>query len=123
MIAKSLKKLAESYLLKTNKKYEVIMGYDGKDLINYIIEDQTNGNMIKCVITDENMEYLDGSVAIKIIRLLERKGVIKPVIIFSSTCHEDEQTIKSILEAGSQLILPKPMQEIDLKRAFRDFNI
>ena len=39
------------------------------EIIQKVIEDQRNGNKIKCIITDENMEYLNGSDAIKIIEI------------------------------------------------------
>ncbi len=38
--------------------YEIVECYDGADMLFKIIEDQSNGNMIKLIITDENMEYM-----------------------------------------------------------------
>ena len=103
--------------------YEVICGSDGIDLLQLIRDDQNNGNLIKCVITDENMEYLNGSEAIKIIREFEKNGKTKPVNIISSTCHEDDLTTKHILESGSQSKLTKPLNKFDLVKIFKELRI
>jgi len=112
-----------SILKEINIEYNVICGYDGIDLLHLVKEDQVKGNLIKCIITDENMDYLNGSQAIKIIRELEIKGAIKPLTIFTSTCHEDKVIIQSIIESGSNLLLPKPLCKADLIEAFKNFNI
>jgi hypothetical protein len=101
----------------------VICGSDGIDILNYIREDQTNGNLIKCIITDENMEYLNGSYAVKILREFEKSGIIKPVNIITSTCHEDDITKANIMLSGSQIILAKPLNKLDVVKAFKDLNI
>ena len=41
---------------------------DGVDIIKQVMDDQFNGWLIKCVITDENIEYMNGSEAVKILK-------------------------------------------------------
>jgi len=79
--------------------------------------------MIKLIITDENMEYMNGSEAIECVRKMEKSGSIKHVNIISCTCHSDELTLKKILDAGSQLIIPKPADKATLEEAMRNLNI
>ena len=117
----SVKKVVEKVLKNLN--YEVISACDGIEMLNIVRLDQSEGNLIKCIITDENMEYLNGSQSVKIIRELEKERKIKPIIIISSTCHEDVDTKNIIYEAGSQLILSKPLNEIDLAKAFEEIEL
>ena len=117
----SVKKLVEQVL--NNLNYKVILACDGIEMLNMVRLDQSEGNLIKCIITDENMEYLNGSQSVKIIRDLEKEGKIKPIIIITSTCHEDVETKNIIYEAGSQLILSKPLDKIDLAKAFEQLDL
>ena len=50
--------------------YEIIQCTDGMDILKFIL-DENIFDHIKIIITDENMEYLNGSEAIKIIRMIE----------------------------------------------------
>lgn len=122
-ISKSVKKIVESILKNTSKEYEIIIGSDGLDLLNFIREDQEKGNQIKCVILDEEMEYLKGSESIKIIRKWEIRGIIKPVKIFSCTGYDDEPKLREILESGAQLAFSKPLHLADLITAFKKYKI
>ncbi len=122
-INQSVKSVIEAVLIDNNSDYEVICGSDGIDILQLIREDQNNGNLIKCIITDENMEYLNGSESIKLIRQFEKSGKTKPVNIISSTCHEDEDTTKNILVSGSQMKLSKPLNKFDLVKAFKHLNL
>jgi len=51
-------------------------GSDGIDTLKFIMDDQKNNNMIKCIITDELMEFVDGSLSISILRQLEKENKI-----------------------------------------------
>jgi len=55
LIKKALKNL------KMNNYFEIIEGCDGVDMLNFLIKYQTKENEIKCIFTDENMEYINGS--------------------------------------------------------------
>jgi CheY-like chemotaxis protein len=115
-IRTSVKNLVKSVLSENKKYYEYLEGSDGVEILNYIIQDQMENNMIKCIITDENMEYINGSEAIRIIRELQKTNKIKNVKIISITSFEDEITKKNILDSGVDFLLPKPCT----KKAFSD---
>ncbi len=68
MVRDSTKKLVDKCLRNLNLigRYEVVEGIDGVDILYSIINDQTYENLIKCVITDENIEYINGSESIMI---------------------------------------------------------
>jgi len=84
----------------------IIEGSDGIDLLNIVRKDESG--KIKCIFTDENMEYLNGSEAVKIIRKLEQNNKIKSQHIVSITAFDDIATRQNIMNSGVNSILSKP---------------
>jgi len=123
-IRKSLRNLIGKILKKNSfKTYEIIEGKDGIDILYNLIDDQTKNNLIKCIITDENMEYLNGSQAIKIIRKLEKLNKIKKIPIATITAYENNSIKDFIIKKGSDSILSKPCNENSIKEFFEKFSI
>lgn len=108
-----------SKILKEHKSdTEVIRGSDGIDLVKLIIDDQKHGNKIKCVLLDENMEYMNGSEAIKIIRKMESEKKIKKVFVCTMSAVEEGNHVSY----GNQS-LSKPISSADLELLLKDLNI
>lgn len=121
-IRKSIRKL----LLKNSKiltDFEIIEVKDGIEILNQIVSDQTEGNKIKMIITDENMEYMSGSAAISILKNLEKDSKIKSVYIASLTAFDSEDTKNSILNKGADIVLKKPIEFSELNRMIELSNI
>ncbi len=78
--------------------YEVREGSDGIDLLRIVINDKEG--KIKYIFCDENMEYLNGSETIKILRNLEANKKIIRCFIVSVTALDDNSTRLKILESG-----------------------
>ncbi len=110
------KKLQSNY-------FTIIEGRDGSDILKHIIKDQFNNNRIKCIITDENMEFMNGSEAIKIIRNLENSNKIKPTKIACCTALEEETIENYNKNTGFDSILPKPCDEVKINKFFEDINL
>jgi len=125
IIRESLVILIKKILKNLNKEniFDIIEGSDGVDILSYLIYDQTKENEIKLVITDENMEYINGSEAISIIRKLEKAKKIKNVSIASITAFEDEFNKNKIKQSGSNIILSKPCSESMLRKFLLDYKI
>jgi signal transduction histidine kinase/CheY-like chemotaxis protein len=98
-------------------EYSIIEGSDGIDLLNIVRRDQ-NGS-IKCIFTDENMEYLNGSEVISIIRKLEQNYKVKYQYIVSITAFDDIGTRNNILNSGVNSILSKPCSKTALTEILR----
>ena len=113
----------EKVLRENDSEYEIIQLTDGIELIKSIIDDQSNGNLIKCVFTDENMEYINGSEAIKILRLLEGKSKVKNVKIFSISCHEDNISVKIMKDSGADRVLTKPLSKNSLAIMMKEMKL
>ena len=109
---------------KTNmfNDFDVVECYDGVDMLNKIVEDQLNGNLIKIIITDENMEYMIGSDAIGIISEWERLNKIKKIFIVSLTAFIDENNINIIKSKGADIVFHKPLTVSILKDIFNSFK-
>jgi len=96
------------------KNFEILEGADGIDLLNIIRRDVEG--LIKYVFTDENMEYLNGSEAVQIIRKLEEKRKIKRYPIASITAFDDVDTKNRVINSGVNTIIPKPCTKTDLSK-------
>jgi signal transduction histidine kinase len=104
---------------KEMTKYEFIVCYDGIDLLA-LIKDDYQG-MIKLIFVDENMNYLNGSDTIKIIRRLEKDKKINSYRIVSISAISDEETTSNFLNLGFDYILPKPCKKNDLRKVLNIF--
>ncbi len=122
-INEATKNILSKVLKESGSKIEIIVGSDGADIIHQVIQDQSKGNKIKCIFTDENMEYINGSEAVKVIRNLEKSLKIKFINIISVTGNEDSGIKNEILKAGVQIVLNKPLSKSVIKGILKDFEI
>ena len=120
----SVKNLIETILTEYElDDYEVICATDGIDILHLIKQDQANGNCIELIISDENMEYMNGSSAAKILKEFEKNGKIKYVKLVSSTCNDDLNSKESLIKSGFENILSKPLNKFELINLFKQTNI
>lgn len=101
--------------------FSFIEASDGIDLLRIIKTDICK--RIKCIFVDENMEYLNGSEAVRIIRHLESNKKIPRFNIVSTTAFDDVETRKIILEAGFDKIIQKPCSKSILKEIVGNIKI
>ena len=100
---------------------EIICVNDGIDVIKLYLNDEDT-QKIRLIITDENMDYLNGSEAIKFIRNIERLKSKNPICIFSLTCNEDNNSGEMIIKAGANTILNKPLSKQRIKSLIEKNN-
>lgn len=112
------KKIIETCLKKLNADYEIILCSDGVDIIRNILNEKMKKS-IKCIITDENMEFLNGSEAIKFVRNLESKNYLDKIPIISVTSHEDKTIVNNILSCGANHVLSKPLTISSMINTFK----
>jgi CheY-like chemotaxis protein len=112
-------------ILKENKKndFEILECCDGIDILNEIIQDQSINNTIRCILTDENMEYLNGSNTVSILRDMQSSNKIKKIPIACLTAYDDSFNHELIYKAGVDLILSKPCTEKSLLKFFEDSKV
>lgn len=100
--------------------FDIIDGGDGIDALKLAI-DPILSSRIKGIFIDENMEYMNGSEAIKIIRKLQSLNKIPKFNIATVTAFEDAVTKGSIMQAGVDQIYPKPFSKNHLSDFFNKF--
>lgn len=120
VLKSTLKILKKKKLIK--KEYEIFDGGDGVDALKYLI-DPNIGSRVKGIFIDENMEYLNGSETIKIIRKFQDLNKVHKFNIATVTAFEDADTRATILEAGVDEIYPKPLSKAHLEDFFNKFPI
>jgi CheY-like chemotaxis protein len=98
----------------------VIEGADGIELLNILRLD--TDNKIKCIFVDENMEYLNGSESVMIIRKLEQLNKFKKHLIISISALDDIDSKDKILKSGVDMIIRKPCTKSDLRNILCRFK-
>ena len=102
---------------------DIISLTDGLDILKLYFLRENSNNPIICIITDEEMEYLNGTEATKIIRNYELKNNKIKTMIFGLSCYEDIDFKNKILNSGADAVLPKPLNKNNLKSIFGKFKI
>jgi signal transduction histidine kinase len=97
---------------------EIVTGCDGVDFLKEIIDDQKYRNKIIVSFVDEFMEYINGSVAIGLVRKLEEQGKIKKNYIckLSALLEHVDQT-KTDWSAN------KPVNIVELEGIFKTLEV
>lgn len=119
----SIIKLLQDIFFSYDKNYEIVEALDGIDILKSVMDDQKNRNSIKCILTDESMEYMNGSQAIEIIRKMEQQNKIKRTNIISVTSFEDEYNRELILDKGADYIVEKPCGKSSIIKILTELNI
>ena len=101
--------------------FDILEGSDGIDLLNMVRSDREN--RIKCILIDENMEYLNGSEAVNFIRKWEEYKKIQRYEIISVTAFDDKETQQRILFSGVNSVLFKPCTKTDFIKIFEKFSL
>lgn len=123
ILLKMLNKMLSSILLALNEEFDVISANDGLDILNYVMEDQFKGNLIKCIITDENMEFINGSEAICLLQKLQQRNKIKEIPVIFLTGLDQEYGRHFIKDFENFQFLSKPISSIELEKLLVKLNI
>jgi len=127
IIKNSIKKLIEIIVDSKGKSdsLDIYTGSDGIDLIkfffpkNKIIDTQK----IACVIIDENMEYLNGSETIKILRYVEKKLKLCHINVVSLNINENLNVNNFQENYCVDHFINKPITKIQIENVLKLCNI
>lgn len=122
-IQKNLLRIVLENMKKTQNldfDYKILVGEDGIDALKFVI-DPLLSTRIKGIFTDENMEFMNGSESIKIIRNLQKLNKISHFNICTVTAFEDKATAMGIKFNGVDKILKKPLNKSQLEEYFVKF--
>lgn len=112
MRANLLKRLQT--ILKEMKIFdlEVRTGDDGVDIISHVLMHQRE-NRLKCVISDETMEYINGSKAVALIKSISKPLAIPLLVCY--TGYDDEDKKSALISAGFNITISKEISTNELK--------
>lgn len=104
-------------------KYEILKVSDGLDVIKIFLNNEIK-DRIKLIITDENMDFFNGSEMIRFIRKVENLSKLNPIKI-ASVSSEDEKRHKDYLfDCGADFVFSKPLSKSNVRSALElDNNI
>lgn len=123
ILLQTLHKMLLKLMEKNEEEYEIITASDGLDILKYIIEDQFKGNLIKCVITDENMEFINGLEAVQILSNLQRRNKIKKISVLFSSSFEDNYKFSHLFDELNCEFLAKPVNINILDMKLKEIEI
>ncbi len=117
------KKIISKVLNEIGKyDYDILSVNDGIDIIKIFIDNLEN-KKIKLIISDENMDYLNGSDAIRFIRKLEKVKNLTKTKIVSLSCHEDNKIKEYIFNEGADYILTKPLTKLSIRAILEEISL
>ena len=122
MLVKQLVSKVESIIGQEGLiSYQIITGCDGVDIIYRVISDQ-NEEKLKCIITDESMDFINASTSIKIIKSLKfpnnsRQLILPPIICCSGYEKENFE------ENTFNYIVKKDVKKEDLKLILQEIKL
>jgi len=105
---------------ESNSDIKVIKGNDGIDTLKLVYDDQFQDSSIKLIISDENMEFLNGSESFKILKKLEKSTKIKPIKFAILTSDLKNDYYQSI---GIDKIIDKKYDKNCFRYVLKDLSI
>jgi len=124
-IRESFKCLLNKVLEKFNleNKFKIQEAEDKSEIITKVIEDQYNKNRIKYVISDEHMEFMNGSDAVRFLKKLEKNRKIRPIVFTSNSTFENYAARNHMRDIGFEFFLSKPCIESEVYTLLKEWNI
>lgn len=116
-------KLLLSQLPGLTSQYNIVECRDGIETLKCVVDDQSEGNKIKVVLTDENMEYMNGSESVRVLKRLESQNKIQKCFYFTITAYDDEETRRAISNAGVEEVLSKPLTKSVISKLFSTYGL
>lgn len=123
ILLKMLNKMLTDLMLLIKEEFEIISANDGLDILNYVLEDQFNGNLIKCIITDENMEFINGSEAVSLLLKMQRRNKIKEISVIFLTGLDQGYNRQFLKDFENCQFLSKPISTKELEKKLIEINV
>ena len=102
--------------------YDILKVTDGAFVLNEIIKDEQE-KRIKIVFIDENMEFLNGSETIQIIRKLEKNGKLSKGIKYCSLTAFVDDEINSYKSFGFDEGISKPISKSKALSVLKEYKL
>lgn len=123
IILNSLHKLLLS-IPGVSESHRIVLAYDGLELINKVVDISIEKGTISLIISDESMEFINGSLAMNILKSIESKGKLRKCKAnVCLTAFDEDYSNSNLLKSGFDMCLSKPVSKSILVAALEKFNI
>ena len=122
IIRTSFCKILRKVLDGSKIDYNIITAEDGIDTLRLVKLDQIQ-NKIKCIFTDEYMNYLNGSNTIRIIKELESDNKINKILLVTISSSEDDMSTLKFINSGADMVISKPCSEFKLYNTMNELRL
>lgn len=109
------------HLISAYKRFKVKTELYAKEAIDYLENNDYEGNPIGVILIDCQMPEMDGYEATRILKGLMKKGKIPEIPIVALTANNNESDKKACLKAGMCEYLTKPLTDNDLVGLFKKY--
>lgn len=118
---KNLKNLIKKIVTNLNiGPMNVIKASDGLDTLNLIVLDQMKHNQIRLVISDENMNYCNGSDSFSLLTKMFLTEKLRKIPLWILTALEEDNDLRVLMQkSGCELIMKKPVSKSSLEEHLR----
>lgn len=123
LIRQAMKKQLEKIFNEAGKVIQIREGSDGVDILNYVIKDQGNGNVIKLVLSDECMNYINGSQAVKFLMDINKDCKMYNLPKFVCFSGHDESYKNQLMDSGFDEIIKKNCSKQDLHSLLSKYDL
>lgn len=120
----SIRSATANLIKKSNdlfKDFQVIIGNDGIETLSLVMHDQHEGGNIKIIISDENMEFMNGSESFRILKELEKMKKVRKIFLVCLTAFSDNLTLDSIKRLGADIVVGKPLTLNSLSNIYQEY--
>ncbi len=105
---------ADSYKINVN----IIEAEDGIECLYLLFSCMKRGIRISFVVSDENMNYLDGSVTSTVMKDMTKNKVFHTIPFYVVTAYEDEIVKKNIKIHPVKDVFSKPLKKTEIEKMF-----
>jgi len=109
------------HLISAYKRFKVKTELYAKEAIDYLENNDYEGNPIGAVLIDCQMPEMDGYEATKILKDMMKKRKIPEIPIIALTANNNESDRNACLKAGMSEYLTKPLTDNDLVSLFKKY--
>ena len=116
------RRLITIFAKKNNIKVNFIEAEDGFECLYLLYICIKKGVKISCVISDQTMNYLDGTVTAKVLKELAHSDKMFSIPFYILTAYEDENIIKKLKLSPITNIFSKPINKIFIEQIFDEIT-
>jgi signal transduction histidine kinase len=111
-------RMLKAFFEKAGREVEILEADDGLEALHLIYQSLNAGKVIECIMMDETMKYLCGSLCASFIKNLVELQLVPAIPVFLVTAYLDKFTDEDIHAKGIAKVFSKPLTNCVLSEIF-----